>query len=216
VGQRPTAFPIYQSATFASGDPDELAEVLADPSLGYSYGRLGNPTAEAAAAAVAELHGAEAGYGFATGMAAIHAALASELSAGDRVVATRYLYGSTQTLLTRLFRRWGVETVLVDPSDLEAVDVALGSARTRVLYVETISNPGIVVADIGALAELARRHRVRLIVDDTFASAYLCRPLEVLTSSSVQGWRPGDTPPVVGDVDRAAAARSIEVDTGGI
>jgi methionine-gamma-lyase len=223
LAQRPTAVPIYQSATFASQDFEALADVLADPGSGYSYGRLGNPTAQAAADAVAELHGAAAGTGFATGMAAIHGALAAQLSAGDRVVATRYLYGSTQTLLQRHFARWGVETVLVDPTDEAAVAVALAERPTRLLYVETISNPAIVVTDIAAMAELAHRHGALLVVDDTFASPYLCRPLEWgadLVVESGTKWLGGHSDTlagfVVGPAERVAAARAIEIDTGGM
>jgi methionine-gamma-lyase len=221
--QRPTAVPIYQSATFASADFEALADVLADPARGYSYGRIGNPTAQAAADAVAELHGAIAGTAFATGMAAIHGALAANLSAGDRVVATRFLYGSTQTLLTRLFARWGIEVVLVDPTDHGAVGAALAARPTRLLYVETISNPAIVVTDIAAMAELADRHGALLVVDDTFASPYVCRPLEWgadLVVESGTKWLGGHSDTlagfVVGPAERVAAAQAIEVDTGGM
>jgi hypothetical protein len=116
---------------------------------------------------------------FASGMAAVHAALAAVLRAGDRVLATTAIYGSTRSLLVNQFGRLGVTTAFVDATDLAAVDAALAAAPTRLLYVETISNPTIVVADVAALAAIAHRHGALLIVDNTFASPYLCRPIEL-------------------------------------
>ncbi len=179
VGQRPNAVPIYQAVTFSADDAAELGAITTGALPGYSYARLANPTGDALAAAVAELEGAEAGCVFASGMAAIHAALMSVLRAGDRVVATRAIYGSTRMLLANRFGRLGVEVDFVDATDLAAVDRALAGSPTRVLYVETISNPTIVVVDVAALAELAHRHGALLIVDNTFASPVLCRPIEL-------------------------------------
>ena len=138
MAQHATAVPIYQTATFATDDAAELAEITAAGN-GYTYSRLGNPTAAAMASAIAELEGAEAGFAFGSGMAAIHAALAATLRAGDRVVATRAVYGSTRQLFDRVFARFGVRTDYVDATDLAAVEAALPGAR--LLYVETISNP---------------------------------------------------------------------------
>ena len=115
VRQQPNAVPIYQSATFSADDAAELGDILSDRVPGYAYARIDHPTGAAMAAAIAEIEGAEAGYPFASGMAAIHAALLASLSAGDHVVATRAIYGSSQTLLTRVFGRLGVEIVLRRP-----------------------------------------------------------------------------------------------------
>jgi cystathionine beta-lyase/cystathionine gamma-synthase len=179
VEQRPTSVPIYQTVTFSSGDTGELGEVLTGQRPGYAYGRIDNPTTAAFGWAVAELEGAEDGVALATGMAAIHATLVSLLSAGDRVVATTASYGTTRAQLDGVFKRLGVTTAFVDVTDLAAVERALAAAPTRVLYAETIANPTIVVADHAALADLAHRHGARYVVDNTFASPYLCRPAEL-------------------------------------
>ena len=155
-------------------------------------------------------------------MAAIHAALASVLEAGDRVVATSAIYGSTRSLLINQFGRLGVSTIFVDATDLGAVEAALAQAPTRVLYVETISNPTIVVADIAALARIAHAHGTLLIVDNTFASPYLCRPIELgadLVAESATKFIGGHSDVLAGIVagsrDRIAAVRQVEIDTGG-
>ncbi len=179
VDQRPNSVPIYQSATFSADNAEELGAIASGTAPGYAYARLANPTGDALAAAIAELEGAEAAGVFASGMAAIHAALLSVLRAGDRVVATKAIYGSTRTLLSNRFGTLGVEIAYVDASDLAAVEAALAAAPTRVLYAETLSNPTIVVADIAALAGLAHRHGALLVVDNTFASPVICRPIEL-------------------------------------
>ena len=178
VRQRATAVPIFQTATFAAADADELAEVLTGAQPGFAYSRVDNPTTAALAAAVAELEGAEAAIAFASGMAAIHAALLSLLSAGDRIVASAAGYGTTRALLEGTFRRLGVDVAFVDVTDDAAVAAALAAGPTRVLYAETIANPTIVVADHARLAELAHANGATYVVDNTFASPAACRPAE--------------------------------------
>ena len=220
--QTPPAVPIYQTATFASEDAAELAGVLGGERQGYAYSRLDNPTAAAMAAAVAELEGAEAAFAFGSGMAAIHAALVSLLSAGDHIVATRAMYGSSHALLSGLLARFGVETTFVDPTDTDAVEAAF-NPRTRVLYLETISNPTIVVADLRELIQRAHRSRIEVVVDNTFASPYLCRPIELgadLVVESCTKWIGGHSDVLAGTVAgsraRIDAVRQVEIDTGGI
>ncbi len=222
LDQEPTAVPIYQTATFRTADPAELADVLGDRRPGYAYSRIANPTAAALAEAVAEVEGAAEGFAFGTGMGAIFAALASQLSAGDELVASNALYGSTRSLVENGLRRFGVTARYVDATDHDAVEAAL-SPSTRVLYVETISNPTIVVADIVRLAAIVHRHGVALIVDNTFASPYLCRPAELgadLVVESATKWIGGHSDVlagiVCGDPERMAAVRALQVDTGGI
>jgi len=222
VEQRPTSVPIYQAATFSSADAEELGAVTTGAVEGYVYARLGNPTVDALAEAVAELHGAGAGFAAATGMAAVHLAVGSLVGAGDRIVATRNLYGTTRSLFTRVFARQGVGTVFVDPADHGAVEEALAAGPARVLYLETISNPTIAVADLPALAALGRRHGAAVVVDNTFASPYLCRPLEHgvdLVVESATKYLSGHSDVlagvVVGSAERIAPVRALHVDTGG-
>ena len=222
VDQRPTSVPIYQAATFSAADADELGAVTTGAVDGYVYARLGNPTVDALADAVAELHEAEAGFAAATGMAAIHLAVGSLVGAGDRIVATRSLYGTTRALFTTVLARLGVETTFVDPADPEAVDAALAAAPTQVLYLETISNPTIAIADLGALVPLGRRHGAAVVVDNTFASPALCRPLAAgadLVVESATKYLSGHSDVlagvVVGSRERVEAVRALHVNTGG-
>ena len=222
VDQEATAVPIYQTATFRAADADELADVLLGSVPGYAYSRIDNPTSAALGAAVAELEGAEEGFAFGSGMAAVFAAVASQVVAGDEIVTGTALYGSTKALFSRRFGRLGVTTRFVDITDPDAVEAACGPA-TRLIYAETISNPTTVLADIVSLAELAHRHDARLIVDNTFASPYLCRPIELgadLVIESATKWLGGHSDVIAGVVaggpERMAEVRELQVDTGGI
>jgi len=223
VEQGPAAVPIYQSATFHAQDVGDYAEILGFEKPGYTYSRIENPTSDALAGAFAELHGAEAGFAFGSGMAAIHAALVSLVKAGDRIVCTQAVYGSTRALMERVLAPLGVEAVFVDPMDLEAVERALAEAPTRLLYAETISNPTIVVADLARLAAIGHRHDAVVVVDNTFASPYLCRPLELgvdIVLESATKWLSGHSDVIAGVVAGTAEqmhrVRDVAIDTGGI
>jgi methionine-gamma-lyase len=223
VEQGPAAVPIYQSATFHARDVDDYADLIGFGRPGYTYARIENPTADALASAFAELHAAEAGFAFGSGMAAIHAAILSIVNAGDRIVSTRAVYGSTRALLDNVFGRLGVEVAYVDPTDLDAVTAALAAAPTRLLYAETISNPTIVVADLSRLAELGHAHGAVVAVDNTFASPYLCQPLALgadLVIESATKWLSGHSDVLAGVVagrrERLEAVRRVSIDTGGI
>ncbi|MFL5777519.1 MAG: trans-sulfuration enzyme family protein [Chloroflexota bacterium] len=220
VDQRPTNVPIYQTVTFAAADVDELDAVATDRQRGYAYSRLDNPTIVALGDAIAELEGAEAGYVVSSGMAAVHAALVSLLESGDRVVSTRAVYGSTRSLLNNVLGPFGVTTEYVDATDLDAVERAL-TVPTRVLYTETISNPNIVVVDHAALADLAHRHGATYVVDNTFASPYLCRPIELgadLVIESATKYLGGHSDVLAGSIagsrGRIDAVRAVQIDTG--
>lgn len=222
VHQAPSAIPIYQAAAFSAADAEELGDVLTGARPGYAYSRIDNPTTAALGAAVAELEGAEAGLAFATGMAAIHAALVSVVRAGQTIVATQAVYGTTRDLITRILAGLGVAAEFVDPTDLAAVDEALDRSGAPVLYVETVSNPTIIVSDIAALAEVAHRHGALLLVDNTFASPFACRPIErgadlVMHSATkyLSGHADVLAGVVVGSRERVDACRPILVDVGG-
>jgi cystathionine beta-lyase/cystathionine gamma-synthase len=222
VQQGGNSVPIYQSVTYEAADATELGDIPSDKRPGYAYARSDNPTAGALADALAALHGAPAGFAFASGMAAIHAALVSRLRAGDRVVATRALYGSTRTLLSHVLGRFGVTIDYVDVTDEDAVLGALDQPA-RVLYLETIANPTLVVADLARLAETGHRAGATVIVDNTFASPYLCRPMELgadLVVESLTKWVGGHSDVlaggVVGRTDLIREVRETEIETGGM
>jgi methionine-gamma-lyase len=223
VKQGLASVPIYQSATFHAQDVEDYAALIGFERPGYTYSRLGNPTADAMAQAFAELHGADAGFAFGSGMAAIHATLLSLVRAGDRIVSTQAVYGSTRSLLERVLATLGVETTFIDPIDLEAVEAALSSGPVSVLYAETISNPTLVVADLERLAELGHRHGATMVVDNTFASPYLCTPLSLgadVVVESATKWLSGHSDVVAGVVAGSRAfgerVRTVAIDTGGI
>jgi len=174
----PVAPSIVPSVSYYYESMDELEAVFANTRPGYVYSRYTSPSVAAFENAVANLEEGEAALGFASGMAAIQAALlAAGVQAGTSVVSAFDVYGATHSLLTRFFAGLGVSTRMVDINDLAAVEAALKETHPLALLVETISNPQLKVADIPALAGLAHRYAARLLVDNTFASPYLCRPL---------------------------------------
>jgi cystathionine beta-lyase/cystathionine gamma-synthase len=221
VDQHPTSVPIYQTATFAAEDADELDAVLLGAQPGYAYSRLDNPTTTALADAIAELEGAEAAHVFGSGMAAIHASLVSLAGTGDRIVASNAVYGSTQSLLVNVLGRLGIRTDFVDATDHDAVAAALAAGPARILYAETLSNPTMIVADHAALAGLAHRHGAAYVVDNTFASPYVCRPLEHgadLVVESATKYIGGHSDVLAGTVaghpDLIDEVRRVQIDTG--
>jgi cystathionine gamma-synthase/methionine-gamma-lyase len=157
---------------------DVLDKVMAGTREGYVYSRWGSPTVTALQEAVAALEGGEMALAFSSGMAAIHATLlALGARSGATVVAAQDLYGATYALLDQLMRSQGVVTHFVDTGDLQAVADGCARLGPVILLAETISNPLLKVADLAGLADIAHRHGAALVVDSTFATPYLTRPL---------------------------------------
>jgi cystathionine gamma-synthase/methionine-gamma-lyase len=181
----PISTPIYASTTFSHPDVETTDRVLGGEEEGYSYARYDNPTVRAFEEALTALEAPEGGSGarsfaFASGMAATHAALAAaELSGGGTVLAAEQLYGSTATLLVQVFGANGVETRFVDAYDLGAVEKKVAELKPRAVVVESISNPLLRVADVTGLSEITRAAGAALIVDNTFGTPCLQRPLEL-------------------------------------
>jgi len=161
--------PIYQTATYVQ---DELGR-----HKGFEYARTQNPTRSAVEANIAALEGGARAFAFASGMAAIDA-VASLLSHGDHMVVTDNTYGGTFRLFEQVLRRHGLEFTYVDSSDTPAVERAI-TPRTRMVFIETPTNPVMRLTDLRAVAGLARARGVRLVVDNTFASPFNQRPLEL-------------------------------------
>jgi cystathionine beta-lyase/cystathionine gamma-synthase len=219
--QPPVNVPIYQTSTFEVSSAQELADLLEFKVPGHSYSRYSNPTFAALEGALAELEGAEAGLITGSGMAAIHAAMASILQPGDEVIAGRAQYGGTYAILTGLFSRFGVTSRFVPLSDPSAVAAAV-SPRTRLIWAETIANPTTEMPDLPTLAEIAHAGGAVLVVDNTFASPYLCNPLTLgadLVVHSLTKYIGGHSDLVggglLGGAERIAAARSVVVSAGG-
>ena len=219
--QAPVNVPIYQTSTFEVGSAAELAELLEFARPGHSYSRYSNPTHAALEAALAELEGGEACHVTASGMAAIHGVVLSVLSAGDEMIMPRAVYGGLVGLAGAVLSRSGMATRSVDTTDLGAIEAAL-SERTRLVWLETISNPTTAMADIGAVADLAHARGALVAVDNTFASPYLCNPLALgadvvvhSTTKYVGGHSDITGGAIVGDAERVAAARRVVINAGG-
>jgi methionine-gamma-lyase len=168
--------PIYQVSTFSFRDVDHGANLFSGKEKGYIYTRMANPTIEGLERVVAVLEEGYAGLGCASGMAAIHTVIAATVSAGDHVICSESVYGPTNTLLKTVMSRFGIETTFVDTSNLEAVKGAL-KKNTKLIYIETPGNPTLVISDIAAIAEIAHGEEARLVVDNTFMSPVLQKPL---------------------------------------
>jgi methionine-gamma-lyase len=218
---QPLAPPIVQASSFGFDSVEAMEATITTPGRGYVYSRVQNPTIDAMERAVASLEGAEAAVGFASGMAAIHAALLAEMSQGDHMVAPLSLYGGAYALFNRLLPRLGVETTFVEDASPEGFAAAL-RPNTRVLYTETIGNPLLAVPDLEGLSEIARSADARLVVDSTLASPAVCRPLErgadvVIHSASKYLGGHGDliAGVVCGPEARMRRVRQVAIDAGG-
>jgi len=178
VGQ-PVATPVYATSTFTYDSMEEMDKVFSGELRGFVYTRHANPTLAALEEAIRTIEGGATACVYASGMAAVHAALlACELKSGDTVLASQDLYGATTSLLMNVFSSFGIKTVMADFSELDSVRAIAREVRPRVLIAETISNPLLKVCDIDATAEIAHSSGARLIIDNTFATPYLCRPLD--------------------------------------
>src|ERR1700675_2772757 len=171
------ALPIYQTTSFVFDSADHAASLFNLQTFGNVYSRISNPTVCALEERVAALEGGRAGLAAATGMAAQTAALLTLAKQGDHIVAARTLYGGTYTQFAVTFADFGIETTFVDPDDPDSFRRAL-KPNTKLLYAETIGNPQLNVIDLAALAKIAHDAGVPLVIDNTLASPYLCRPIE--------------------------------------
>ncbi len=170
--------PIYQSSTFAFRNAAHGAALFAGREDGYIYTRIGNPTIRALEDTVAGLEAGCGGIATSSGLGAIAAVYMALLESGAHLVSTASVYGPTRGLVEQHLTRFGVQSSYVDTSDLARVREAL-RPNTRLIYVETPSNPAMQVTDLSAIAELAHQHGCPLVVDNTFASPYLQRPIEL-------------------------------------
>ncbi len=219
--QPPINVPIYQTATFEVSSAEELAELLEFARPGHSYSRYSNPTHAALEEALAELEAAEACLVTGSGMAAIHAAILSTVRSGEHVVIPQAVYGGVVGLAQAVLARSGIDVTAVDTTDVPAVEAAIGD-RTRLLWLETISNPTTAMCDIAALSEIAHGRGVAVAVDNTFASPYLANPISLgadvvvhSTTKYVGGHSDITGGAILGEAARIAAARRILINAGG-
>ena len=172
------ATPIYLTASYVFRDSDHAAALFNMERSGHVYSRISNPTNAVLEERIAALEGGVAGIAVASGQAALHLGLATIAGAGSHVVASRALYGGSHNLLHYTMKRFGVETTFVDPRDVAAWRAAI-RPETRVLFGETLGNPGLDVLDIPKVAEVAHSHHLPLMVDSTFTTPWLIRPFDL-------------------------------------
>ncbi len=170
--------PIYQTSTFAFPSAAQGAALFSGEQDGFIYTRIGNPTVRALEDNVAELENGCGGIATSSGMGAICTVYLALLNSGDHVVSTASVYGPTRGLLEKDFSRFGVDSTYIDTCDLAQVEKAL-RPNTKLVYVETPSNPTMQVTDIERVSEIAHRHGCLVVVDNTFASPYLQQPLDL-------------------------------------
>ncbi len=168
--------PIYQTSTFKFRDADHGTALFAGKEEGYIYTRMGNPTVKGLEDAVAQLERGHKGLACGSGMAAIHTVFGAYLKNGDHVVCSEAVYGPTNTLLADVFSKFGIGTSFVDTADLEEIKKAM-RPETKMVYVETPGNPTLCVTDIAGAAQIAHEQKALLVVDNTFASPVLQKPL---------------------------------------
>ena len=184
AGQRPDAAtgaratPIYQSASFVFKDTDYAAGLFNIERAGHVYSRLSNPTNAVLEERIATLDNGVGGIATASGQAAMHLAVATIVSAGEHIVASRSIYGGTHNLFAYTLPRFGIETSFVDPRDPGAFSEAIRD-NTRLVFGETLGNPGLEVLNIPVIAEIAHAAGVPLLVDSTFTTPYLCKPIDL-------------------------------------
>ena len=171
------AVPIYQTTSYAFRDSEHAAALFNLERAGHIYTRISNPTTAVLEERLAALEGGVGAVCTASGMAAMHLAIATLLNAGDHIVASASLYGGTINLLAHTLPRFGITTTFVKPRDLDAYGSTITS-KTRLVIAETIGNPGLEVLDIPKVAQIAHDAGLPLLIDNAFATPYLCRPIE--------------------------------------
>src|SRR3989339_251949 len=170
--------PIYQTSTFKFKNAQHGADCFAGKSDGYIYTRIGNPTIRAFEKNIAELENGFDGIATSSGMGAISTVYMALLGAGSHIVSSDAVYGPARGVLEQDFSRFGVEASFVNTSNIENIEKAIKS-NTKVLYIETPANPTMDITDIAACAEIAKQHNLILVVDNTFSSPYLQKPLDL-------------------------------------
>ncbi len=171
------AVPIYQTSSFVFHNSQHAADRFALKDAGNIYGRLTNPTEDIFEQRIAALEGGVAALAVGSGAAAVTYTIQNLALAGDHIVAAKNIYGGTYNLLAHTLVDYGVETTFVDPLDPKAFEAAI-KENTKALYIEVLGNPNSEVADIEAIAEIAHAHKIPLVIDSTFATPYLVRPIE--------------------------------------
>lgn len=183
AGQQPDpttgarAVPIYQTTSYVFRDTEHAASLFNLEVGGHIYSRISNPTVAVLEERVAALEGGSGAVATASGQAALHLAIVTLMGQGSHIVASASIYGGSHNLLTHTMPRFGIDTTFVDPRDPEAFAKAI-RPNTRLIFGETLGNPGLEIIDLPAVSKIAHEHGLPLLIDNTFATPYLCRPIE--------------------------------------
>lgn len=169
--------PLYLTSSFIFQDAEDMRASFAEEKPKNLYSRFSNPNVTEFTDKIAKMEGAEAGYAFATGMAAIYSTFATLLNAGDHIVSCQSVFGSTHTLFTKYFPKWNIETTYFKAEDAENVEQYI-QPNTKILYLETPTNPAIEVLDLEFFGQIAKKHNLIFIVDNCFATPYLQQPIK--------------------------------------
>jgi O-succinylhomoserine sulfhydrylase len=169
--------PLYLTSSFVFEDAEDMRASFAEEKSKNLYSRFSNPNVTEFTDKIAKMEGAEAGYAFATGMAAIYSTFAILLNAGDHIVSCQSIFGSTHTLFTKYFPKWNIETTYFKAEDAENVEQYI-QPNTKILYLETPTNPAIEVLDLEFFGKIAKKHNLIFIVDNCFATPYLQQPIK--------------------------------------
>jgi len=170
------ATPMYLTSSFVFDDAEDMRASFAEEKEKNLYSRFSNPNTTEFVDKIVEMEGAESGYAFATGMAAIFSTFGALLSSGDHIVSARSVFGSTHTLFTKYLPKWNIETTYFKVNEVDKIE-SLIQSNTKVLYAETPTNPAVDILDLELLGEIAKKHNLLLIIDNCFATPYLQKPI---------------------------------------
>ncbi|WP_408065837.1 trans-sulfuration enzyme family protein [Zobellia sp. 1_MG-2023] len=169
--------PMYMTSSFVFEDAEDMRASFAEEKERNIYSRYSNPNSSEFIDKVCQMEGAENGFAFASGMAAVFSTLVALLDSGDHVLSARSIFGSTHSLFTNFFPKWNIDHTYFKIDDLDSVE-ALITPKTKIIYAETPTNPGVDVLDLEALGKIAKKHNLILVIDNCFASPYLQQPIK--------------------------------------
>ncbi len=169
--------PLYLTSSFVFEDAEDMRASFAEEKERNIYSRYSNPNSSEFIEKVCQMEGAEAGFAFASGMAAVFSTLAALLSSGDHMISARSIFGSTHSLLNNFFPKWNISHSYFKIDDLDGIEDLI-TPTTKLIYAETPTNPGVDVLDLEALGEIAKKHNLILVIDNCFASPYLQQPIK--------------------------------------
>jgi O-succinylhomoserine sulfhydrylase len=169
--------PLYLTSSFVFEDAEEMRASFAEEKERNLYSRFSNPNTTEFTDKIVQMEGAEAGYAFATGMSAIFSTFAALLNAGDHIVSCRSVFGSTHSMFTKFLPKWNIETSYFKVNEVDLVE-GLIQSNTKILYVETPTNPAVDILDLALLGEIAKKHNIIFIVDNCFATPYVQQPIK--------------------------------------